>query len=82
MVQALCTSDELIYWYITVFGLVLQSVRNDGLIRTIGPRYLLFLGLAGAAFVAGLIPRYFDMVILISTAFLGAFAFAIGIVST
>lgn len=66
---------------LAVFGLVLQSVRNDGLVRPIGPRYLLFLGLAGIAFILGLIPRYFDAILLISTAFLGALAFALGIVS-
>lgn len=65
----------------SVSGLVIQCVRNDGLIRPIGPRYLLFLGLAGTAFILGLIPKYFDAVILITTAFLGALAFAIGVVS-
>lgn len=55
-------------------------MRNDGLVRPIGPRYLLFLGLAGVAFILGLIPRYFDAVLLVSTAFLGALSFALGTV--
>lgn len=75
-------ANELFLFRI-VFGLVLQSVRNDGLVRPIGPRYIFFLGLqlAGIAFIVGLIPRYFDAALLVSTAFLGALAFSLGIVS-
>ena len=64
-----------------MLGVVIQSLRNDGLIHPIGLRYLLYLGLTGIAFIIGIVPRFMDGAILASTAFLGALAFVIGIVS-
>ena len=64
----------------TVVGVIIQSLKNDGLIRQIGLRYFLYLGLTGLAFVLGIIPRFLDISILLSSALLGALAFVIGVV--
>ena len=61
------------------FGLFLQAVRSGGLIRPVGLRFILYVGLYAAFFTASCIERIHSFVLALSTAIIGATALTLGI---
>ncbi|KAL8283605.1 hypothetical protein RQP46_005400 [Phenoliferia psychrophenolica] len=61
------------------FGLFIQSVRSDGLIRPVGLRYILFIVPAAAGFSLSTFKSLNIMCTLISTAILGSMALVLGV---
>ncbi|CDU23805.1 uncharacterized protein SPSC_02434 [Sporisorium scitamineum] len=61
------------------FGLFLQAVRSGGLIRPVGLRFILYVGLYAVFFTASCIERIHSLVLAFSTAIIGATALTLGI---
>ncbi|TKY90426.1 hypothetical protein EX895_000424 [Sporisorium graminicola] len=61
------------------FGLFLQAVRSGGLIRPIGLRFILYVGMYAVFFTASCIERIHSLVLALSTAIIGATALTLGI---
>ncbi|GAA5877583.1 hypothetical protein JCM16303_003386 [Sporobolomyces ruberrimus] len=62
-----------------VLGSTLLCVRSDSLIRPVGLRYILSLGLAASFFVLASVPRLSLPVLLVSTSLLGSVAVVVGV---
>ncbi|CBQ67596.1 conserved hypothetical protein [Sporisorium reilianum SRZ2] len=61
------------------FGLFLQAVRSGGLIRPVGLRFILYVGLYAVFFTASCIEQIHSLVLAFSTAIIGATALTLGI---
>jgi len=59
-------------WYIV-------ALRKGGLVRDVGPRWAIIGGLTVASLLAALTPMLHEYVLLISSAFVGATAFTLGV---
>ncbi|KAL5535599.1 hypothetical protein ACEPAF_3693 [Sanghuangporus sanghuang] len=66
-------------WGGFALGLWIQTFREGGLIRPIGYRWILYIGLAVAGFCLCTLPKIHYHVLLASTAAVGASAFVLGI---
>ncbi|KII93856.1 hypothetical protein PLICRDRAFT_171561 [Plicaturopsis crispa FD-325 SS-3] len=66
-------------WGGFAFALWIQCFRDGGLIRTIGLRWIMYMALALVGFVMCTIPKIHYHVLLVSTAFVGASSFMLGI---
>lgn len=61
------------------FGLFLQAVRPGGLIRSVGLRYILYIGLYAVFFTVSCIERVHALTLALATAIIGATAVTLGI---
>lgn len=61
------------------FGLFLQAVRPGGLIRPVGLRFILYIGLYAVFFTASCIERVHSLMLALATAIIGATALTLGI---
>lgn len=66
-------------WGGFALGLWIQCFRNGGVIRPIGIRWILYIGLAAVGFCLCTLPKLHYHVLLFSTAAVGATAFVLGI---
>lgn len=66
-------------WGGFAFGLFIQCFRNGGLIDPVGLRWIMYIGCGAVGFVLCTIPRLHWHVLLVSTAFVGASAFMLGV---
>ncbi|CAL1695286.1 unnamed protein product [Somion occarium] len=66
-------------WGGFAFALWIQCFRNGGLITPIGLRWIMYIGCAVVGFVLCTIPKIHYHVLLISTAFVGATSFMLGV---
>lgn len=66
-------------WGGFAFGLWLQCFRNGGVIKAIGFRWILYIGCMVIGFILCTIPKIHYHILLISTAFVGASAFILGV---
>lgn len=62
-----------------VFGLFLQAVRPGGLIRPVGLRFILYVGLYAVFFTLSCYERAHSLVLALATAIIGATALTLGI---
>ncbi|KAJ1030834.1 hypothetical protein NDA18_002064 [Ustilago nuda] len=60
------------------FGLFLQAVRPGGLIRSVGLRYILYIGLYAVFFTVSCIERLHSLTLALATAIIGATAVTLG----
>ncbi|GAA5934011.1 hypothetical protein JCM1841_002049 [Sporobolomyces salmonicolor] len=60
-------------------SLALLCTRSSGLIRPVGLRYVLILGLSAVGFVAASVPKFAPDVLLVSTSALGATTVVLGV---
>ena len=61
------------------FGLFLQAVRPGGLIRSVGLRYILYIGLYAVFFTVSCIERVHSLTLALATAIIGATAVTLGV---
>lgn len=61
------------------FGLFLQAVRPGGLIRPVGLRFILYIGLFAVFFTVSCIERVHSLTLALATAIMGATALTLGI---
>lgn len=61
------------------FGLFLQAVRSGGLIRPVGLRFILYIGLFAVFFTVSCIERVHSLTLAFATAIIGATALTLGI---
>ncbi|KAF9462130.1 hypothetical protein BDZ94DRAFT_750302 [Collybia nuda] len=66
-------------WGGFALGLWIQCFHNGGLIKAIGFRWILYIGCAVIGFTLCTIPKIHYHILLISTAFVGASAFMLGV---
>ncbi|KAI0931887.1 hypothetical protein AcW1_000833 [Taiwanofungus camphoratus] len=66
-------------WGGFVLALWIQSFRDGGLIRTIGLRWIMYICIGAAGFIMCTVPKMHYHILLVSTAFVGATAFILGI---
>ncbi|KAF7799251.1 hypothetical protein EIP86_010483 [Pleurotus ostreatoroseus] len=66
-------------WGGFAFALWIQCFRNGGLIHPIGFRWILYIACAVVGFLLCAIPKIHYQIILVSTAFVGATAFMLGV---
>ncbi|KAG8898867.1 hypothetical protein FRB99_007090 [Tulasnella sp. 403] len=66
-------------WGGFAFGLWIQSFHTGGLIKSVGFRWFLYIGLAAVGFIASTFPPAHYSVMLLSTAFVGASALVLGV---
>ncbi|KAJ3490186.1 hypothetical protein NLJ89_g11459 [Agrocybe chaxingu] len=67
------------FWGGFALALFIQSLHNGGLIKNIGYRWIFFIGCGVAGFTLSTIPKIHYHVLLISTAFVGATSFMLGV---
>ncbi|PPQ67078.1 hypothetical protein CVT25_005679 [Psilocybe cyanescens] len=66
-------------WGGFALGLWIQCFHNGGLINSVGFRWILYIGCGVAGFALSTIPKIHYHVLLISTAFVGATSFMLGV---
>uniref|UniRef100_A0A8H8CQJ7 TM7S3/TM198-like domain-containing protein n=1 Tax=Psilocybe cubensis TaxID=181762 RepID=A0A8H8CQJ7_PSICU len=66
-------------WGGFALGLWIQCFHNGGVIKSVGFRWILYIGCAVAGFALSTIPKIHYHVLLISTAFVGATSFMLGV---
>jgi len=66
-------------WGGFAFGLFIQCMRNGGLIGPVGYRWIMYIGCGVVGFCLCTIPKIHLHVLLISTAFVGATSFMLGV---
>lgn len=66
-------------WGGFAFGLFMQCFRDGGLIDPVSLRWIMYIGCGAVGFVLCTIPRFHWHVLLVSTAFVGASAFMLGV---
>ncbi|PSR75890.1 hypothetical protein PHLCEN_2v8804 [Hermanssonia centrifuga] len=66
-------------WGGLAFGLWIQCFRDGGLIRPVGFRWIMYIGCGVVGFVLCTIPKIHYQTILVSTAFVGATSFMLGV---
>ncbi|GBE77820.1 predicted protein [Sparassis crispa] len=66
-------------WGGFALALWIQCFRNGGLIWTIGYRWIMYIALSAIGFILCTIPKIHYHVLLVSTAFVGASAFMLGV---